>query len=141
MEIATNIIETAKVYGIPEENILIDPLVLTASAEQNAVMETLKAIPLIKNKYNVKIVLGTSNVSFGLPKRNLLNTTFLSMALGFGLDAPITDSTNKSLMDVVRSFKVLANQDKDSKDYIKTYTNISFENNIPSSETDLKKLL
>lgn len=141
LEIATNIIETAKVYGIPEENILIDPLVLTASAEQKAVMETLKAIPLIKNKYNVKIVLGTSNVSFGLPKRNLLNTTFLSMALGFGLDAPITDSTNKSLMDVVRSFKVLANQDKDSKDYIKTYTNISYENNIPSSETDLKEII
>lgn len=142
LEIATNIIETAKTYGIPEENILIDPLVLTASAEQAAVMETLKAIPLIKSKYNVKIVLGTSNVSFGLPNRKLLNTTYLSMALGFGLDAPITDSTNEVLMDVIRSFKVLANQDKDSKDYIEAYGNTIPPDNATSlSETDLKEII
>lgn len=141
LKIASNIIETAKLYGIPEENILIDPLVLTASAEQAAVMETLKAIPLIKDRYNVKIVLGTSNVSFGLPNRKLLNTTYLSMALGFGLDAPITDSTNEALMDVVRSFKVLANQDKDSKDYIKTYSNVVTEKTVVTSDTDLKKII
>lgn len=141
LKIASNIIETAKLYGIPEENILIDPLVLTASAEQAAVMETLKAIPLIKDRYNVKIVLGTSNVSFGLPNRKLLNATYLSMALGFGLDAPITDSTNEALMDVVRSFKVLANQDKDSKDYIKTYSKVVTEKTVVTSDTDLKKII
>ncbi len=141
LEIASKIIDTAKLYGIPEENILIDPLVLTASAEQQAVMETLKAIPLIKNKYNVKIVLGTSNVSFGLPNRKLLNTTYLAMALGFGLDAPITDSTNQALMDVIRSFKVLANQDKDSKDFINAYSNVVVENIVPTSNTDLKEII
>ena len=141
LKIATNIIETAKTYGIPEENILIDPLVLTASAEQAAVMETLKAIPLIKSKYNVKIILGTSNVSFGLPNRKLLNTTYLSMALGFGLDAPITDSTNEALMDVIRSFKVLANQDRNSKDYIEAYGNIAPPDNTVLSDTDLKEII
>jgi 5-methyltetrahydrofolate--homocysteine methyltransferase len=141
LEIASNIIDTAKLYGIPEENILVDPLVLTASAEQQAVMETLKAIPLIKNKYNVKIVLGTSNVSFGLPNRKLLNTTYLAMALGFGLDAPITDSTNEALMGVIRSFKVLANQDKDSKDYINAYSNVVVENTVTTSNTDLKEII
>ena len=141
LEIASNIIETAKDYGISEENILVDPLVLTASAEQQAVMETLNAIPLIKDKYNVKIVLGTSNVSFGLPNRQLLNTTYLAMALGFGLDAPITDSTNDALMDVVRSFKVLAAQDKDSRDYIEAYGNIVAESTIITSETDLKEII
>lgn len=125
VEIATKIVETAKFYGIDEENILVDPLVLTASAEQEAVMQTLKSIPLIKEKYNVKIVLGTSNVSFGLPNRSLVNTTYLAMALAYGLDAPITDSTNESIMSVIRSFKVIANQDKDSKDYIETYSNVS----------------
>lgn len=140
-EIASNIIETAKSYGIYEENILIDPLVLTASAEQANVMETLKVIPLIKEKYNVKIVLGTSNVSFGLPNRKLLNTTYLAMALGFGLDAPITDSTNEALMDVIRAFKVLANQDKDSKNYIDTYGNIAVESTITVSDTDLKEII
>ena len=127
LEIASNIIETAKDYGIPEENILIDPLVLTASSEQAAVMETLKAIPLIKNKYKVKIVLGISNVSYGLPKRQLLNTTYLAMALAFGMDAPITDSTNEAVMDVIRSYRVLSAQDKDSRKYIESYSNIITE--------------
>ena len=138
LEIASKIIETAKTYGIPEENILVDTLVLTASAEQAAVLETLKAIPLIKEKYNVNIVLGTSNVSFGLPNRSLLNTTYLAMALGYGLDAPITDSTNKALMDVIRSYKVLANQDKDSQDYINSYSDTSGKDlQTGSASTDI----
>ena len=141
LAIASNIINTAKEYGIAEENILIDPLVLTASAEQAAVMETLKAIPLIKNKYNVKIVLGTSNVSFGLPNRKLLNTTYLSIALGYGLDAPITDSTNEALMGVIKSFKVIANQDIDSKDYIEAYSNVTTESTRISSNGDLKEII
>ena len=95
VEIATKIVETAKSYGIEEENILVDPLVLTASAEQKAVMQTLKSIPLIKKKYNVKIVLGTSNVSFGLPNRTLINTTYLAMALAYGLDIIPIQQTNQ----------------------------------------------
>ncbi len=121
LEIASKIIETAKSYGIPEENILIDCLVLTASAAQEAVMETLKAIPMIKTKYNVKTVLGASNVSFGLPNRRIINATYLALALGYGLDAPITDSTSEILMDTIRSFKVIANQDKECKEYIDIY--------------------
>lgn len=138
LEIASNIIEKANEYGIAEENILIDPLVLTASAGQAAVMETLKAIPLIKNKYKVKIVLGTSNISFGLPNRNLLNSTYLAMALAYGLDAPITDSSNEAIMDVIRSFKVLAAQDKDSRDYIEAYTDRVHESNEIVLDADLK---
>lgn len=122
LEIATKIVETAKSYGIPEENILIDCLVLTASAAQEAVMETLKAIPMIKAKYNVKTVLGASNVSFGLPNRRIINSTYLALALGYGLDAPITDSTSEILMDTIKSFKVIANQDKECKEYIEFYS-------------------
>lgn len=124
LEIASRIIEAAKSYGIPEENVLIDPLVLTASAEQPNVFETLRAIPLIKAKYKVKVVLGTSNVSFGLPNRKIINATYLAMALGSGLDAPITDPTNEALMDTIRSFKVLANQDSGCEDFIKTYSHV-----------------
>lgn len=122
LEIATKIIETAKSYGIPEENILVDCLVLTASAAQEAVMETLKAIPMIKAKYNVKTVLGASNVSFGLPNRRIINATYLALAMGYGLDAPITDSTSEILMDTIRAFRVITNQDKECKDYIATYS-------------------
>ena len=127
VEIATKIIETAKTYGIPEENILIDCLVLTASAAQEAVMETLRAIPMIKAKYNVKTVLGASNVSFGLPNRKIINSIYLTLALGYGLDAPITDSTSESLMDVIRAFKVIVNQDKQCKEYIEFYSNLPKE--------------
>ena len=140
-KIASNIIETAKLYGIPEENILIDTLVMAASADQANVMESLKAIPLIKGRYNVRIVLGASNVSFGLPNRKLLNTTYLAMALGFGVDAPITDSTNEALMDVVRSFKVLANQDKDSSSYIEAYSGVVSERQAIAYKTDLKDII
>lgn len=136
VEIASNIIETAKTYGIAEENILVDPLVLTASAEQEAVMETLRSIPLIKEKYNVKIVLGASNVSFGLPNRNLLNSTYLAIALAYGLDAPITDSTNEALMGVIRSFRVLNNQDKDSKDYVDAYSNVTITTSSSNNAYD-----
>ena len=144
LEIATKIIKNAKEYGIPEENILIDPLVLTASAEQPAVLETLRAIPLIKENFNVRIVLGTSNVSFGLPNRKILNTTYLAMALSFGLDAPITDSTNEALMDTIRSFKVLSNQDKDCKDYVRIYSEIKevkTEQKVSSSSMDLSEII
>lgn len=141
LEITRKIVETAKEYGIQEESILIDPLVLTASAEQESVMETLQSIPMIKSKYGVKIVLGTSNVSFGLPNRKLLNKTYLSMALAFGLDAPITDSTNEEIMDVIRAFKVLSNQDYDCKDYISTYSNMSSDYQEQASNKNLKEII
>ncbi len=142
-EIAAKIINTAKEYGIPEENILIDCLVLTASAEQPAVMETLKAIPLIKDKYNVKTVLGASNVSFGLPNRQLINSTYLAMALTQGLDAPITDSTASEIMDTIRAFKVLSNQDMECIDYINYYGKEKKEEKlvVTKSEGDLKDIV
>ena len=69
---------------------------------------------------------------------SLLNTTYLAIALGYGLDAPITDSTNKTLMDVIRSYKVLANQDKDSQDYINSYSDISSKDlQTGSASTDI----
>jgi 5-methyltetrahydrofolate--homocysteine methyltransferase len=142
-KIAEKIIDTAKSYGIPEENILIDCLVLTASTEQSAVMETLKAIPLIKNKYNVKTVLGASNVSFGLPNRRLINVTYLAMALAYGLDAPITDSTSEEIMDTIRAFKVLANQDKECKEYINFFGKIENKGKEKDtvSQKDLKDIV
>jgi len=121
VEIADRIISTAKEYGLSEKDIIIDCLVLTASAQQADVMETLKAIPLIKEKFDVKTTLGASNVSFGLPKREIINATYLAMALSYGLDAPITDSTLESNMQVIRSFRVLTNYDERSEAYIAAY--------------------
>ncbi|NLI61143.1 MAG: dihydropteroate synthase [Clostridiales bacterium] len=121
LEIARRIVETALKYGIPKENLLIDTLVLAASASQDMTMETLKALELIKTELKVKTILGISNVSFGLPKRSLLNRAFLAMALSRGLDAAILDPFDKSMMETIDSYRVMADLDEYAMDYINKY--------------------
>ncbi|HEY5561000.1 MAG TPA: homocysteine S-methyltransferase family protein [Clostridiaceae bacterium] len=118
-QIAKKIVETAESYGIHRSHILIDCLVLTASAQQEEVMETIKAIRLVKEGLGVKTILGVSNVSFGLPDRGLLNRTFLSMALGAGLDAPILNPMDKEMMATIGAFNVLSGVDKESQKFIR----------------------
>ena len=111
----------AKKYGISRDRILIDCLTLTVSAQQEAGIDTLKAMRIIKDRFGVRMTLGTSNVSFGLPERRLLNNTFLAMALNSGLDAPITDPLVVEYMDTIRAFEALTARDVDSRDYIACY--------------------
>ena len=122
LKVAGKIIRRALDQGIPKEDILIDCLVLTASAQQKEVSETIKAITLIKNEYGVKTVLGISNVSFGLPERHLLNGTFLAMALTAGLDAPIVDPLCRNIQNVVKTFRVLAGKDENAADYLNSFS-------------------
>lgn len=117
-QIAEKIVNKATEYGIAKENILIDCLTLTASAQQKEVVETLKALSLIKERLQVPTVLGVSNVSFGLPKRSLLNRTFLTLALQSGLDLAIINPLDHDLMDTIDAYKVLFHQDKDCGNYI-----------------------
>jgi len=118
LAIAKKIIAEAKKYGIEKSSIMIDPLVLTASAQQDQVLVTIKTLRLLKQELGVKTVVGLSNVSFGLPNRELLNATFLAQAVGAGLDAPIMNPLNDLMMSTVRSLKVFNAQDKDSVEYI-----------------------
>lgn len=113
--------------GIDKENIVIDCLTLTASAEQEAVLETLKAVNLVKNKLHLRTVLGVSNISFGLPDRELINRTFLTMALTNGLDLCIINPNIPSMTGAVRAYKLLQCIDKNSVDYIKNYNGIKNE--------------
>ncbi|KAJ51054.1 5-methyltetrahydrofolate--homocysteine methyltransferase [Clostridium tetanomorphum] len=141
--IAEKIVNRALKYGIGKENIIIDCLTLTASAQQENVMETLKALSMVKEKLNVKTTLGVSNVSFGLPNRELLNRTFLAMALEAGLDLPIINPLDVNIMDTIQAFNVLSNKDYDSKEYIKTYGIVKEEKvklNI-QGEIDLKEAI
>jgi len=117
-EIAVRIRDTAISYGIPEENLLIDCLVLTASAQQAQVKETLAAIRMVKRELGLKTVLGISNVSFGLPNRELLNATFLASALGAGLDAAIINPYSKRCREVLDASYVLNDEDKNAVSYI-----------------------
>lgn len=116
--IAERIIKRAAEYGIGPERILVDCLTLTVSAQQNAANDTLAAIRTVKEKFGVKTTLGASNISFGLPNRKLLNSTFLTMAMMAGLDAPITDPLVKEYTDAITAFEALTGRDVECAKYI-----------------------
>jgi len=121
-KVAEKILNTALSYGIPKENLIIDCLVLTVSAQQDQVMETLKCIRLVKSKLNLKTILGVSNVSFGLPERDRVNSVFLSAALGAGLDAAILNPLSEMYRQVLDVYRVLNNEDKNGTAYIEKYS-------------------
>lgn len=121
--IAEKILNRALAIGIPKEDVYIDCLTLTASAEQEGVMETLHALHRVKTELGLKTVLGVSNISFGLPNRVLVNHIFLTMALTNGLDLPIINPNVEEMTGAVRAYKLLTNIDKNSRDYIAVYGN------------------
>ena len=119
--IAERIVNRAKEYGISPEDVYIDCLTLTVSAEQAGCRETLNALHRVKTELGCKTCLGVSNISFGLPNRPLVNHIFLTMALEEGLDLPIINPNDEDMTGAVRAYKVLANIDKNSGDYIAHY--------------------
>ncbi|MBO1305056.1 homocysteine S-methyltransferase family protein [Enterococcus sp. 669A] len=118
LAIAEKIVQTAAEYGIPKEDVMIDPLVLTASAQQEQVQVTLETLRLLRDGLGVLTVAGLSNVSFGLPNRELMNSTFLASAVASGLTTPIVNPLSEVLMNTVRALKVIYNQDHDAAEYI-----------------------
>lgn len=128
--IAEKIVKRAAEYGIKKEDIFIDCLVLTVSAQQEEVQETLKAVRMVKEKLGVKTVLGVSNISFGLPNRELINETFLALALANGLDMPIMNPNAGGMMRVIHSYNVLYNHDKNAEVYINNYANIDLKSTV-----------
>lgn len=137
--IAQKIVERALKLGIKREDIYIDCLTLTASAEQEGVLETLDALERVKKELGVKTVLGVSNISFGLPNRELVNRTFLTMALQKGLDLPIINPNVEAMTGAVKAYNLLANIDKNSVEFISTYNNQSAapQKNEPSAAIDI----
>lgn len=121
--IAEKILSRALAYGIPKQDVYIDCLTLTASAEQDGAAETLKAVRMVREKLGLKTVLGVSNISFGLPNRELVNSTFLTMAMTNGLDLPIINPNIASMSGAVRAFRLLTGYDRNGTDYIACYAN------------------
>ena len=119
--VARKIVEEAERYGIPREDVVIDCLVMAAATNQDEAREILRAVSLVKERLGVRTVLGVSNVSFGLPQRNLVNATFLAAAFGCGLDFPILNPKSVRYMDTVAAFKVLNGQDKGAVGFIDSY--------------------
>ena len=140
-KIAEKIINTAKEYGIPKTDILIDCLVLSASTNQEMVLETTKAITLVKSRLGVKTVLGVSNVSFGLPSRDIINSTFLAVAFGAGLDMPIMNPMSEEYMKIISAFKVLNGEDKSSEKFIKKYSSDESKPISTPEKTDITEAI
>ena len=125
--VAQRIVAATDAIGIPREDVYIDCLTLTASAQQEGAAETLKALSHCKQELGVRTVLGVSNISFGLPCRGYLNTTFLTMAMAAGLDLAIMNPNTPEMMAAVRSYRVLTAQDAQSADYVAAYANVQLQ--------------
>ena len=121
--VASRIKEAALAAGIPQEDIYIDCLTLTASAQQQDVLATVEALHTCKTELGVRTILGVSNISFGLPCRTYLNTTFLTMAMYAGLDLAIMNPSSEEMMAAVYAYNVLINRDPQSTKYIERYAN------------------
>ena len=125
--IAQKIVKAATGIGISKEDIYIDCLTLTASAQQEGAAQTLEALSRCKRELGVRTVLGVSNISFGLPCRGYLNTTFLTMAMAAGLDLAIMNPNTPEMMAAVRAYRVLTSQDKQSADYVAAYADVQIQ--------------
>ena len=135
-EIAKRIVERAEKLGIDKKDVYIDCLTLTVSAEQDACTQTLKALHRVKTELGCKTCLGVSNISFGLPNRELVNSTFLTMALEEGLDLPIINPNADAMTGAVRAYRVLSGIDKNSAEFIAQYNDLS---NAPKSVQKTEK--
>lgn len=118
VEIAERILEAALAHGIPREDVWIDCLALTVSAQQEQAAETLKAVRTVRRELGLQTVLGVSNISFGLPNRALITQSFLTQALAAGLTLPIVNPNQREMMDAAAAFRVLSGEDAQCRDYI-----------------------
>ena len=116
--IAKKIIHAAETYGIPREDVFIDCLTLTVSAEQDKAVQTLRAVETVTRQLGVQTTLGVSNISFGLPNRELITASFLTMAMRCGLRLPIVNPNSAAIMDAIAAYRVLANDDPNAQAYI-----------------------
>jgi 5-methyltetrahydrofolate--homocysteine methyltransferase len=117
-DIAKRLVAKAAEFGIPRWDVVIDPLALTAGAQQAEAKETLKAIRMIREELGCRTSLGVSNISFGLPNRHFLNAVYLNMAVTMGLDMAIMNPMDERMMDTVRAVRLFLNRDLNAKEYM-----------------------
>ncbi len=131
VRIARKIYDTAATYGIKKKDIIIDPLAMTVSADDQSGRVTLEAVKIITEELGGITSLGVSNISFGLPKRNLINGTFFTMAMQSGLKAAIMNPFSRDMMKAYRGFLALSGLDENCMGYI------DYVNQLPE-ETPVK---
>jgi 5-methyltetrahydrofolate--homocysteine methyltransferase len=135
LAVARRILAAATAVGLPPQDLVIDCLTLTVSAEQKRAMETLRAVRAVKGELGLATVLGVSNISFGLPCRPVLSATFFAMALAAGLDAAIINPKEEKMMDAYRAAMVLLGHDERAEEYIACYAAAIAPPTVPGVET------
>ena len=139
VEIAKKIIDCAKEYGIDKKNIIVDPLALTISADTSSALVTLEAVSRITKELGVKTSLGVSNVSFGLPNRSIITSTFFTLAMSAGLSAAIINPASVEMMSAYHSYLALCNLDDRCEKYIEFSSAVTPQytaSGKPSEKTD-----
>lgn len=121
VDIARKIYRKAAEYGIKPKDILIDALCLTVSSDSRGALTTLETLKRVRDELHGKTILGVSNISFGLPQREMINGTFFAMAMEQGLNAAIINPNSEVMMRAYHSFRVLSDLDSQCKDYIEQY--------------------
>ena len=135
LDIARRILDAALSYGIRREDVYIDCLTLTVSAEQEGAAQTLEALERVHRELGLKTVLGVSNISFGLPARPLINQNFLTMAMSAGLDLPILNPNVEAMMAAVRCYHLLTNVDENAREFIAAYGSAQVSTSITTTGT------
>lgn len=136
--IAERILNGAEQYGIARHRMMMDTLTLTCSAQQPLVKETLRALRMVSERWGLKTALGVSNVSFGMPNRELINSTFLAMALENGLSMPIINPCNAMMTNTILSYNALKGDTSDLDAFVnKSIAQETVASATPSSATDV----
>ena len=121
VRVAGKIINEAAKYGIDKKDIVIDVLTMTISSEKDGAKVTLEALKRVREEFGVRTVLGVSNISFGLPRRPIVNSYFYAMAMQSGLTAGIINPSSEDMMKAYRSYNALMDFDENCTNYISTY--------------------
>ena len=122
IEVAKKIYRTAAEYGIGPEDIVIDALCLTVSSDSQGAITTLETLRRVRDELHGKTILGVSNISFGLPQREIINAAFFTMAMQNGLSAAIINPNSEAMMRAYYSFRALMNLDPQCSEYISVYS-------------------
>ena len=133
LAIARRIVQAAEEAGIPREDVVIDCLAMAASTNQHQVAQILRAMHLVHEELGVRCVLGVSNISFGLPQREMVNAVFLSQAFAAGLDLAIMNPKSRRMCDVVATQRVLNAQDEGAAAFIERYAQAPNPYDAPAS--------
>ena len=122
LEVAQKIIAEAKKYGLKDSDFLLDALVMTIAADKDACNEVLETLRLYREHIGAPATMGLSNISFGLPNRPLINSTFFAMCLAAGLDAPIMNPYDDSMQNALSAASALLGKDPNGRDYSLTHS-------------------